>query len=492
MIEPIPRKWITSADNSSNDDEVELERYRSFINTLNGCEDYLLNRDGFILSSNLEAISITGYEEWEVIGSHLSKFYSLEDQLKGIPQSDLEKASKKSIFVTTGLRVKKRNSSFWAKIIIRALSNQGEVTGFKMTIQDITHRAVNNHRLKKLKDEYLSLFNNSFVGIYKFSLTDFHFLMMNEKATQILGLSEKGKRFDELFDERDVHNLLKELLSKKKVEDFEVKIKERDIWLRLSCRLFNSGNFVEGVMIDVTEYKWRDRELERVKNELDQFVYHASHEMRSPLATMLGIVNLIKYEKDISSVLNYSNILKERIQGVDQLLKSIVAISLNNNSKIGVDRIEWGEIISSLIREAKPPASIEVTCDLDESEPFFSDLTRVTIILKNLISNSIKYFNPSNPNPKVTITVISGKTHAEIRVADNGIGITPECLKEVFRMFYKATTHSHGCGLGLYTVKAMVDKLVGKIHVESKLGLGSTFFVFLPNCIEIPLIAKVK
>lgn len=478
-MQPALKKSVTPPENSP--EEVELERYRSFISTLNGYEDYLLDKDGYVLSSNLEAISVTGYEEWEVIGAHLSKFYSLEDQLKGVPQSDLEKAAKKSVLITTGLRVKKRNSTFWAKINIRALNKQGELTGFKMTIQDITHRAVSSHRLKKLKDEYLSLFNNSFVGIFKFALTDFKLLMMNDKATRMIGANGMKKKFNELFEEKDIHALIHELQTKKRVEDFEVKLNGKEQWFRLSCRLFTSGNFVEGIMVDVTDYKGKDIELARVKNELDQFIYHASHEMRSPLTTMLGIVNLIRREKDIHSILNYSALLNEKIRGLDQLLKSIVAISVNNNSAVGNDRIGWGNIVNSLIKEIKFSTSAEVKLELNQTSPFVSDLVRVNIVLKNLISNAIQYFDPSITNPSVSISIGSNEKQAVITVTDNGTGMTPEYRQEIFKMFFKATTHANGHGLGLYTVKVMVDKLNGKIEVESELGVGSTFKVFLPN-----------
>lgn len=462
-------------------EDLEFERYRSIVNTLNGYEDYLLDQNGFILSSNLEAVSVTGYEEWEVIGAHISKFYTIEDQLKNVPQNDLEKACVKKIFVSTGLRIKKRNSSFWAKSKLRALTNEGQLTGFKLTIQDVTHKAVNNHRLKKLKDEYLNLFNNSFVGIFKLSLKDYHILMMNEKARQITGLHGEQRKFNELFEDDHFRDFLTFVLREKRVESFELKVAGKDQWLALSCRYFSNGNFVEGVMTDITDLKGRDKELKRIKNELDQFIYHASHEMRGPLATMLGIINLIGYEKDIDAAWNYCTILKEKVNGLDQLLKSIVAISLNNQDEISRDNIVWQDVVPSLVREMAVKSSIRVNFYITQTHLFAGDLTRIRIILRNLISNSFKFSNPAAANPSIEITIVSKHLGVEIEIKDNGIGIDPEYLREIFRMFYKATTLPKGHGLGLYAAKVMIDKLKGTIRVSSELGEGTTFSLFFPN-----------
>ncbi len=189
-----------------NEDTSDFEKYASIISIIKGFEEYTLDKAGFIISSNLEAVTITGYEEWEVIGKHISIFYSLEDQLAGRPIDDLTKAEKRPSLILTGLRIKKRNSSFWAKIKFRALTEKDEVVGYKMTLHDATHKAVSDHRVKGFRDEYLSLFNNSFVGIFKFSMNDFSILMMNDKAVKLTGLDnyeDKKIRFHEIFDNQD-------------------------------------------------------------------------------------------------------------------------------------------------------------------------------------------------------------------------------------------------------------------------------------------------
>jgi PAS domain S-box-containing protein len=464
-----------------NHADMESERYRSLINILDGYEEYLLNTEGFILSSNLEAVNVTGYEEWEIIGEHFSKFYTVEDQLLSVPQNDLEKAAQRGSINTAGLRIKKRNSSFWAKIKIRALMDQNTVVGFKMTMQDATHKAVSNHRVKKLKDEYLNLFNNSFVGIFKFSMQDFHILMINEKASMIIGAKGEKLKFDTFFEDDDFKNFLREIKTKRKVEDVELKLANKDKWLMVSCRYFRNGDFAEGIMIDVTEYKKRDLELGRLNNELDQFIYHASHELRAPLATMLGIVNLMEYDKKNTPEMNYCTILKEKIKGLDNLLKSIVAISLNNKDNINSEKIDWNVMIPSVVNELGIQSKVAITFTVNQTHEFFGDVSRIRIILINLISNAFKYANPTVNRSWLNIQVSSDQESSKIFVEDNGVGIDPEYLKGIFKMFYKATTQPKGQGLGLYTVKVMLDKLNGKITVTSNLGEGTSVKLVLPN-----------
>jgi PAS domain S-box-containing protein len=471
---------------SLSEENSQFEKYASLVSILNGFEEYTLDRSGHIISSNLEAVNITGYDEWEVIGKHISIFYSLEDQVSGRPQSDLERAEKKSPMVTTGLRVKKKNPAFWARIEIRALTENEALVGYKMTVQDATHKAVIDHRVREFKDEYLSLFNNSFVGIFKFSMNDYSMLMINEKAEKTLEVPTNGglrPLFHEVFDKHDDFlYLIKYLREHKRIEDFEFQLKGRQRWVRLSCRYFASRNFVEGILIDFTESRKSHNELDRLNNELDQFIYHASHELRSPLMSMLGIINLIKVDKtgDAGSL---ADTLKGQVTQLDYIMKCISAIAFNNHAPIGEESIEWEDLAWSILKEFQP-VDIKVSLDVRQSSSFKGDIVRLRTILMNLISNSVKYYNKLSETAWVKILIISDKHQARLVVEDNGIGIEQKYLKDIFKMFYKATEYPKGPGLGLYLVKAITDKIGGTIRVTSTIGKGTIFEIDLPNKYE--------
>jgi len=480
------RKFISKSlelDESNSD----YEKYISLISILKGFEEYTLDKEGLIISSNLEAVTITGYEEWEVIGKHISIFYSLEDQLAGKPQDDLDRVEKRSPHVLTGLRIKKRNSSFWAKIRLRTLIENGEIAGYKMTMQDATHRAVSDHRVKGIRDEYLSLFNNSFVGIFKFSMTDFSILMINDKADKITALSSQKDNkagFDRVFaNPEDFLYLVTHLKEHKRLEEWEVKLKHEGRWAMVSCCYFKTKNFVEGIILDTSALKKSNLEVSRLRNELDQFIYHASHELRSPLVSMLGIINLINIEKKIETTLNLNLVLKEKVNQLDELLKNITSIAYNNNNPFLIENIEWENLIKSILKELHPfhNSRVQVLYSIEQHQIFQNDITRIRTILRNLITNAFKYFNPVADSPwlKIIVSVSEGKS--VVTIADNGIGIDREYLNDIFKMFYKATEYPKGPGLGLYIVKAMTEKLDGNIEVESNVGTGTTFHLTIPN-----------
>ena len=102
--------------------------------------------------------------------------------------------------------------------------------------------------------------------------------------------------------------------------------------------------------------------------------------------------------------------------------------------------------------------------------------------MNNFLSNTIKYQDSSNKKKSfVNIQVLITKTHAVIAIQDNGVGIKKEYQPKIFNMFFRASENSFGSGLGLYIARQAVERLGGKIKVDSKLGLGTTFTITLPN-----------
>jgi signal transduction histidine kinase len=117
-----------------------------------------------------------------------------------------------------------------------------------------------------------------------------------------------------------------------------------------------------------------------------------------------------------------------------------------------------------------------------EGIDFYNDPWRVSEILRNLISNAIKYRNlDGRIQSEISIKIRIDHLRADISFTDNGIGIDDENLSRIFEMFYRASEQSDGSGIGLYIVKNAVDKLGGQISVQSKTGIGTRFHIILPN-----------
>ena len=128
---------------------------------------------------------------------------------------------------------------------------------------------------------------------------------------------------------------------------------------------------------------------------------------------------------------------------------------------------------------------MKVSVEINQGSRFISDKRRISVVLNNLVSNAFKYSDPTKANSFVKIIVDCISQNAVIQIQDNGIGIAEKDLEKIFGMFYRAAVSSNGSGLGLYILKESLEKLGGKINVESKLNEGTTFTVEIPNLHEI-------
>lgn len=244
------------------------------------------------------------------------------------------------------------------------------------------------------------------------------------------------------------------------------------------------------IVLLVAFYKWRVRfivkrneELIKVNTELDRFVYSASHDLRAPLTSILGLVTLARMDKDTPTD-SYLKRIEISIHKLDVFIRDIIDFSRNARVEIKTEVINFKKIIEEVIDNLKylnEGNLIEPTITINGTEPFVTDPKRLSIILNNLISNAFKYFNPEESKPHIIIQVHHTKNYCTITIADNGIGIPSGHLEHIFKMFYRAHEESKGSGLGLYIVKETVEKLNGKIQVQSTVGKGTVFDIRLPN-----------
>ncbi|MBL7857849.1 MAG: hypothetical protein JNM57_09180 [Cyclobacteriaceae bacterium] len=238
-------------------------------------------------------------------------------------------------------------------------------------------------------------------------------------------------------------------------------------------------------------YKWRvhaieknNRELRKVNSELDRFVYSASHDLRAPLASILGLVSLARIDR-AHDVESYLQKIEKSVQRLDGFVKDIVDFSRNARIEMTIQKIDFNLLIQEAIDNLKylnDHNKIKIHLAMQGTQVFYTDPKRLSIILNNLIANAFKYYNPEIPNPYIKIGVVcEANKKCIITIADNGIGIGPEHIESIFKMFYRANEQSQGSGLGLYIVHETVEKLRGTIKVQSALGKGSTFTVTLPS-----------
>ncbi len=232
------------------------------------------------------------------------------------------------------------------------------------------------------------------------------------------------------------------------------------------------------------ELKDKNKELEKINFELDRFVYSASHDLRSPLTSVLGLLYLLRNEIREKDAMHYVDLMEESILKLDNIIRDIVAYSRNNRTQVQIDKVELSEVVRDISTGLRYLESDEVSLNevIEISKPasLITDRSRIQIILNNLISNAIKYRHVSR-KPKIQIECQHSNKHAVVTVKDNGVGIKNEHLDKIFDMFYRTSDQSSGSGLGLYIVKETVKKLGGEVRVSSEVNNGTTFTITIPE-----------
>ncbi|MFA7381042.1 MAG: HAMP domain-containing sensor histidine kinase [Bacteroidia bacterium] len=226
-------------------------------------------------------------------------------------------------------------------------------------------------------------------------------------------------------------------------------------------------------------------ELNKTNKELDKFVYSVSHDLRAPLSSILGIVQLTEEDVEDEQIKSNLGFVKQGVLKLDTFIQDILDYSRNTRVQIKSEHINFNELLQEVSANLKYMANDEkrvtVLTEVSQKEDFVSDKSRLAIVLNNLLSNGMRYSNPAVENPFVKIEVSCTGAECTIVVSDNGIGIKPDLQKKVFDMFYRISEESVGSGLGLYLVKETVDKLNGTIRLDSIPGVGSSFTIILPS-----------
>jgi len=246
---------------------------------------------------------------------------------------------------------------------------------------------------------------------------------------------------------------------------------------------------------DITERKLveeelinKNKELEKTNSELDRFVYSVSHDLRSPLTSVMGLASLIESEGKEENILGYNKMIQTSVNRLDQFIKNILSYSRNNRIEIDIRKINVKNNINEIIEalcNIKEAAEITFELNIDEQQAFYSDEQRFNTIIENIISNAIKYHkHGQSENKFIKVSCKVDVENLHLSIEDNGVGIAPEYHEKIFQMFFRLQGKMAGSGIGLYIVKEIIEKLKGTIKVISKESVGTTFIITLKNMIS--------
>jgi signal transduction histidine kinase len=230
----------------------------------------------------------------------------------------------------------------------------------------------------------------------------------------------------------------------------------------------------------------QNKELVKINRELDAFVYQVSHSLRAPLLSVLGLVHVARLEgsRTTGTWESYCDMIERNIQKLDLTLREILDYSKNARTDVIITQVNLEALVANAIDTMSylpGQEAMQFMVNLHHEYPVYSDSYRLSVVLTNLISNAIKYQDKRKPNPYIKITSQGTEKEIILELSDNGIGIQPALLPNIFNMFYRATEMSEGSGLGLYIVKDMMDKLEGNIVIDSVYGEGTVVTLTIPN-----------
>ena len=232
------------------------------------------------------------------------------------------------------------------------------------------------------------------------------------------------------------------------------------------------------------ELKEKNLKLKKLHSEMNQFVYSLSHELRGPLMSISGVSKLAKMEVSDPNVLEYFEMIDTATRKLDDFIYKMLDFYRSTKIDHKVTEIHFQDVVNQQMiayREKFDLSHFHIEVQVNQKIPFFSDDSKIRVILNNLFSNAVQ-FQKSQEGPKrISLTVDVFDNQVVISLEDNGIGIEERHRGDVFNLFSRATQRNVGTGLGLYMVKEAVEQMGGKIHLESQIHEGTTVTVTLPS-----------
>jgi len=305
-------------------------------------------------------------------------------------------------------------------------------------------------------------------------------IMINPYAKKIFGITKDiiGQNLLNNIRNFELENIFHE-----SDEDYkEIKIvwpKERELRIK-TADIINGKEHIGTVAVvqDITEVK-------RLEQMRTQFVANVSHELKTPLTSIKGFAETLKYVDDAATKEKFLNIINEEAERLTRLITDILTLShIEQKKEVKMQKININKIVEdvyNLMKNTADVKGIKLSIQKQNIKTFIGDADRFKQMLINLVDNAINY---SETGASVCIGTESYEEKCILWVLDTGVGIAKEQIPRLFERFYrvdKARSRSKGgTGLGLAIVKHIVLEFNGKIYVESQLGKGSKFIVEIP------------
>ncbi|MDI6777010.1 MAG: PAS domain S-box protein [Syntrophales bacterium] len=452
------------------------------------------DKKGFITFTNRAAAEILGYKKEELLGKHVSEFYD----------RGMERAREiNDLLIRDGelrhYRFKSTNREgreIWVSLSGALLKDsEGKAIGTLGFFRDITPLVTAEEELRTSEKRYRDLLQNSSDLIYTVDIEG-RFTSFNKAGEEVTGFAEKdilGKHVSIIVPQDAIEKAeaeIRKLLKGEKSERFEINIRKfgkGSLIGELSLSLIWEGGRVIGTMgiiRDITEKRRAEEEIRKKNEELENFVHSVSHDLKAPVVSIQGFSSIL--------LTNYLDKLDDngkryltRIQSNATKMQMIIA-DLLEFSRIGMvvsnfENVSPRQIITDVLTMLAPQLKgLKVNVE-GELPTIRGDRNRIYQVFENLIQNSIKYMGGTE-GPMIRIGCEPRGEFYEFYVRDNGIGIDPKYHQKIFQIFQRLNDVAvEGTGIGLATVKKIVETYGGAIRIESEKGKGATFYFTMPR-----------
>ncbi|HYF00577.1 MAG TPA: PAS domain S-box protein [Planctomycetota bacterium] len=484
------------------------ERSRQLLEGIRDYAVYMLDPDGRVASWNPGAERVKGFRADEVLGRHVSLFYTVEDVSAGKPEKDLQEAVEKGVYAGEGWRVRRDGSIYWADVTINTIRDvSGALRGFAKVTRDVTGHRKAQEELRRAEERFRLLVD----GIREYALFMLdptgRIVSWNPGAERLKGYKAEeaiGLHHGIFYPPEDrsagkPRRLLETAVSEGQARDegWRVRKDGSRFWADvLITALYDAGGLLRGfskVTRDLTERRRREEDIRRLNADLQErvtdlnaFASTVAHDVASPMRAVGHYAELVLDEYG-SRIPEEGRQYLRRIVGAAGHMRRLVD-DLLTYSRLGHEQVRpvpvdvealLEEILlemAHVLGESKAQVRLEKPLPKVQAHPVL-----LRQALTNLISNAVKFAQPGSP-PSVVVRAEVRDGPVRILVEDNGIGIGPEDVERVFRPFERLESAKGfpGTGLGLAIVRRSVERMDGKVGLEPAPGGGTRFWIELP------------
>jgi PAS domain S-box-containing protein len=475
--------------------EDRLRLFRSLINQSTDMIFVVDSQTGKVIDFNERLPATLGYSYAEMRELKLSQF-SFTLQHLPLKTEDVRRLTQKGSSIYIGRHRRKDGSNFPVEVNIGFVSILKEeyLVG---VARDITERLHSEATLRQSEQKYRTLVERMNEGLI-LTDNDETILFVNTRMCQILGVNKEemlGQRSYEVLssDNEEIQEMIKarSALRRKGISDqYELKLRKANgdtLWVLVAGAPYvdSRGDSIGTIAIitDITNRKLTELKLTEKNNELDAFVYKASHDLKGPLASIIGLTNIARDEVPDTKAHRYFDLIAKSTKRLDTILLELIDVTRINKAKLKYEEVKIDQLVEEIInslRHQPKSEKVRFETDIRLRKGLKTDKKILLSVLQNLIVNSINYQNPLADPPFVKVRARENHGRIYFQVEDNGQGIPERLQPRVFEMFYRGNTQSKGSGLGLYIVKSAIEKLGGTCELSSEEGIGTIFSFTLP------------